>query len=134
MTKGRRTTFDERVEIVQYCIAHNHNYMKTAEHYQVSYQQARNYVVKYETNGVEALKDNRGKRKNPDQIRDKNNNALVFDTVDNALLRNPGAQPLFHSDRGFQYTNRTFHTKLVNAGITQSVDQHIIICHFQKNK
>ena len=45
MTKGRRTTFDERVEIVQYCIAHNHNYMKTAEHYQVSYQQARNYVV-----------------------------------------------------------------------------------------
>ena len=56
MTKGRRTTFDERVEIVQYCIAHNHNYMKTAEHYQVSYQQARNYVVKYETNGVEALK------------------------------------------------------------------------------
>ena len=42
--------------------------MKTAEHYQVSYQQARNYVVKYETNGVEALKDNRGKRKNPDQM------------------------------------------------------------------
>ena len=56
-------------------------------------------------------------------IRDKNNNALVFDTVDNALLRNPGAQPLFHSDRGFQYTNRTFHIKLVNAGITQSMSR-----------
>ena len=56
-------------------------------------------------------------------IRDKNNNALVFDTVDNALLRNPGAQPLFHSDRGFQYTNRTFHTKLVNAGITQRMSR-----------
>ena len=56
-------------------------------------------------------------------IRDKNNNALVFDTVDNALLRNPGAQPLFHSDRGFQYTNRTFHTKLVNAGIMQSMSR-----------
>ena len=56
-------------------------------------------------------------------IRDKNNNALVFDTIDNALLRNPGAQPLFHSDRGFQYTNRTFHTKLVNAGIIQSMSR-----------
>ena len=56
-------------------------------------------------------------------IRDKNNNALVFDTVDNALLRNPGAQPLFHSDRGFQYTNRLFHTKLINAGITQSMSR-----------
>ncbi|MFR1832076.1 MAG: helix-turn-helix domain-containing protein [Lachnospiraceae bacterium] len=31
MTKGRKTTFDERVEIVQYCIAHNHNYAETAK-------------------------------------------------------------------------------------------------------
>lgn len=30
MTKGRKTIFDERVEIVQYCIAHDHNYAKTA--------------------------------------------------------------------------------------------------------
>lgn len=68
MTKGRKTTFDERVEIVQYCIAHAHNYAETAEKYQVSYQQARNYTVKYESGGVEALKDNRGKRKNPDEM------------------------------------------------------------------
>ena len=26
MTKGRKTTFEERVEIVQYCIAHDRNY------------------------------------------------------------------------------------------------------------
>ena len=52
MTKGRKTTFDERVEIVQYCIAHAHNYAETAEKYQVSYQQARNYTVKYESGGV----------------------------------------------------------------------------------
>ena len=31
MTKGRKTTFDERVEIVQYCIAHDRNYVETAE-------------------------------------------------------------------------------------------------------
>ena len=36
--------------------------------YQVSYQQARSYTVKYESGGVEALKDNRGKRKNPDEM------------------------------------------------------------------
>lgn len=63
MTKGRTTTFDERIEIVQYCIAHNHNYAETAEEYQISYQQARNYTVKYESGGVQALQDNRGKRK-----------------------------------------------------------------------
>lgn len=68
MTKGRKTTFDERVEIVQYCITHNHNYAETSEKYQVSYQQARNYTVKYESLGVEALRDNRGIRKSEDQM------------------------------------------------------------------
>ena len=68
MTKGRKTTFDERVEIVQYCIAHNHNYAGTSEKYHVSYQQARNYTIKYEAGGVEALRDKRGKRKDPDDM------------------------------------------------------------------
>ena len=30
---------------------------------------------------------------------------------------------MFHSDRGFQYTNRTFHHKLVQAGMTQSMSR-----------
>ena len=68
MTKGRKTTFEERVEIVQYCIAHDHNYAEASEKYQVSYQQARSYTIKYESGGVEALRDNRGKRKNPDEM------------------------------------------------------------------
>ena len=70
MTKGRKTTFEERVEIVQYCIAHDRNYAEAAIKYQVSYQQARSYTVKYESGGVEALKDNRGKRKNPNEMND----------------------------------------------------------------
>ncbi len=31
MAKGRKTTFKERVEIVQYCITHDHNYANAAE-------------------------------------------------------------------------------------------------------
>ena len=68
MTKGRTTTFEERVEIASYCIAHNHNYAETAEKYKVSYQQARNYTVKYEANGLEGLQDKRGKRKSEDEL------------------------------------------------------------------
>lgn len=56
-------------------------------------------------------------------IRDSNNNELVFDTFDIAIKTNPDAHPLFHSDRGFQYTNRTFHTKLEKAGMTQSMSR-----------
>lgn len=37
--------------------------------------------------------------------------------------KHPEAHPLFHSDRGFQYTNRTFHSKLERAGMTQSMSR-----------
>lgn len=63
MTKGRKTTFEERIEIASYCIAHDRNYANTAKKFNVSYQQARNYTVKYESKGIDGLQDNRGKRK-----------------------------------------------------------------------
>lgn len=56
-------------------------------------------------------------------IRDSNDNALVYDTFDAAIKANPDAHPLFHSDRGFQYTNRGFHAKLEQAGMTQSMSR-----------
>ncbi|WP_156036006.1 IS3 family transposase [Butyrivibrio sp. AE3004] len=56
-------------------------------------------------------------------ISDSNNNPLVFDTFDAAIVANPGATPLCHSDRGFQYTNRLFHAKLEAAGMTQSMSR-----------
>lgn len=68
MTKGRKTTFDERVEIVQYCIAHDHNYAETSAKYNVSYQQVRSYTVKYEDGGIEALRDRRGRTKPLDEM------------------------------------------------------------------
>lgn len=56
-------------------------------------------------------------------IGERNDNPLVFKTFDKAVAANPNAHPLFHSDRGFQYTNRTFHTKLEKAGMTQSMSR-----------
>lgn len=56
-------------------------------------------------------------------IRNNNNNSLVFDTFDEAIANNPGAHPLCHSDRGFQYTNRIFHNKLEAAGMIQSMSR-----------
>lgn len=56
-------------------------------------------------------------------IGDSNNNELVFKTFDIAIAANPGATPLFHSDRGFQYTNRGFHAKLETAGMRQSMSR-----------
>ena len=63
MTKGRKTTYEERIEIVIYCIEHQNNYTETAQKYQVSYQQVYSWITKYKTDGVDALQDKRGKRK-----------------------------------------------------------------------
>ena len=52
-----------------------------------------------------------------------NNNQLAFDTFDAAVLKYPNAKPLFHSDRGFQYTSKVFKTKLDAAGMTQSMSR-----------
>ena len=68
MTKGRTTTFEERIEIVKYCIEHNRNYNETADKYKVSYQQVRSWTVKYEQSGVDALFDRRGKHKSDDEL------------------------------------------------------------------
>lgn len=56
-------------------------------------------------------------------IGDRNDNPLVFKTFDKAVKMNPNSHPIFHSDRGFQYTNRAFHHKLEKAGMTQSMSR-----------
>jgi transposase InsO family protein len=57
------------------------------------------------------------------RISDRNDNKLVFDTFDQVVKSNPGAHPLFHSDRAFQYTNRIFYQKLLDAGMIQSMSR-----------
>lgn len=63
MTKGRKTTWDERVQIVIDCLGNGKNYQRTADTYEVSYQQVYQWVRKYEDGGDEALKDKRGRNK-----------------------------------------------------------------------
>ena len=63
MTKARKTTFEERIEIVQFCIANSKNYSLTMDKFSVSYQQIYLWVRKYETKGVDGLIDRRGKVK-----------------------------------------------------------------------
>lgn len=57
------------------------------------------------------------------KIGESNNNQLVFDTFDDAVRENPEAHPLFHSDRGFQYTSKIFHAKLEAANMRQSMSR-----------
>jgi transposase-like protein len=82
MTKGRKTTYDERIEIVEYCIIHQKNYNETAEKYQVSYQQVYSWIKKYENAGVSGLLDKRGCKKPLEEMSE-----LEHLRVENRLLK-----------------------------------------------
>ena len=68
MTKARKTTFEERIEIVQFCIANGKNYGLTMDKFNVSYQQIYLWVRKYEEKGVDGLLDKRGKAKPENEL------------------------------------------------------------------
>ncbi len=58
--------------IIKHLVVHHNTYindrMFPIPAYQISYQQAHSYTIKYEAGGVEALRDNRGKQKNHDEM------------------------------------------------------------------
>ena len=64
----RKTTIEERKEIVEYCINHNHNYKETASVYDVSYSQVYSWVKKYDEKGDDGLIDKRGHHKSDDEL------------------------------------------------------------------
>lgn len=68
MNKGRKTTQEERAEIVAFCIENGKDYGLAMEKYGVSYQQIYSWVRKYEAKGVDGLTDRRGKAKPKDEL------------------------------------------------------------------
>ena len=64
----RKTTLEERQEIVEYCIAHDKDYKDTAAFYKVSYSQVYSWVRKYLSEGKESLVDKRGHHKTDDEV------------------------------------------------------------------
>ena len=70
MTKRKKTTQEERKEIVQYCLEHNKDYKGTASKYDCSYAQVYQWVRNYETKGAKGLADNRGKRTKEEELTD----------------------------------------------------------------
>ena len=60
--KGRRTTFEERKEIVHYCLMHDKNYKETAKIYSLPYSRVYDMVKKYEQEGEEGIMDAKTKQ------------------------------------------------------------------------
>lgn len=61
MNKGRKTSLNERIEIVNYTLACDKDYQAAMDKFNVSYQQVYNWVRKFEKDGINGLQDRRGK-------------------------------------------------------------------------
>lgn len=61
--KSRKTTYEERIEIVEHVINHQLSYKDAAEKFKVSYNNVYSWTQKYKKFGPKALEDNRGKKK-----------------------------------------------------------------------
>lgn len=70
MADTLKVSKEKKIEIIQYCIDHNHDYKGTAELYGGNYAQIYSWVKKYEANGEDGLEDRRGKRKPEEQLTD----------------------------------------------------------------
>ena len=57
------TTQEERIQIAKECLESGKNYGEMALKYNVSYQQARTWTLRFEEFGEAGLEDRRGKRK-----------------------------------------------------------------------
>ena len=54
--KSRKVSYEERIEIVNYCIANNNDYKGTVIKYNVPYSQVYTWVKKVKENGYDSLK------------------------------------------------------------------------------
>ena len=63
MTASRKTTKEERIQIVNECLANGCNYGETAIKHNVSYQQVYSWVKRFKELGEAGLEDRRGRRK-----------------------------------------------------------------------
>ena len=70
MTKAKKTTQQERAEIVAFCLEHGKDYLLTVEQFGVSYQQIYSWVRKYEEKGIDGLADGRGRTKPESEMTD----------------------------------------------------------------
>ena len=61
--KARKTTFEERIDIVKYVLENNNDYKGAAATYSVPYASIYQWVQKYLKYGEESLRDSRGRHK-----------------------------------------------------------------------
>lgn len=104
MTKSRKTTYEERIEIVKYCIENKYSYKLTAAHFNLPYSQVYQWVQKYMEKGEQGLLDGRGRTKLESELSEteklKRDNEILQARIQRLEMENDVLKKLKEIERG----------------------------------
>ena len=83
--KSRKVSYEERIKIVNYCLANNHDYKGAAVKYNVPYSQVYTWTSKVKQNGYESLEPQKKGPKSKNLIEPKNPEEVL--ELENERLR-----------------------------------------------
>ena len=99
---GRKTTLDERVEIVEYLIQNEFDYQGTALKFEVSYQQVYTWYKKYQVSGVDGLNDKRGRKKKDEELSELEQLRRENERLKKELYLSEAAKEVFKKKRDLE--------------------------------
>lgn len=99
---GRKTTLEERIKIVEYLIKHELDYHGTAVKFNVSYQQIYTWYKKYQALGVNGLNDNRGRKKQTEELSELEQLRRENERLKQALYLSEAAKEVFKKKRDLE--------------------------------
>lgn len=111
MAKSRRKiSVEERLEVVQYCIDHDLDYIGTAAKYELT-TDVTEFRIPMDDRKLylSAILDLYDRSIVSYVLSFRNDNLLVFNTFDKAVEKYPDAHPLYHSDRSWCVCRNCFH-------------------------
>lgn len=92
---ARKTTLEERIEIIQYLMKHELDYNETAVKFKVSYQQVYTWYKKYQAFSIEGLNDKRGQKKQPEALSELEQLRRENERLKKALYLSEAAKEVF---------------------------------------
>ncbi len=99
---ARKTTLEERIEIVEYLIKHELDYQGTALKFNVNYQQVYTWYKKYQSLGVNGLNDNRGRKKQTEELSELEQLRRENERLKQALYLSEAAKEVFKKKRDLE--------------------------------
>ena len=99
---ARKTTLEERIKIVEYLIKHELDYHGTAVKFNVSYQQIYTWYKKYQALGVNGLNDNRGRKKQTEELSELEQLRRENERLKQALYLSEAAKEVFKKKRDLE--------------------------------